>query len=240
MQRFLPLFLILFLLLPGPASAGETLTIGKPCLNQQCSFPQLEEFFRQAYARLGKEVRFRSLPAIREIDSADSGETDGCLLRTELVGRRYPGLVMVPYPLLHSTMVACAVRDDVKVHTAADLVGYRVGISRGGVAPHLICQEVGVVPTLLNNLSSGLKMLGEGRLDVILEEEVLLRHAAGEANVTLHCSEPLLHGYFYHWLNRKHADLAPALAEAFRAMAADGSMRKILSDYQAQMPDGVR
>lgn len=220
------MILALAVLLPGPAQARR-LTIGMPFLTSGAKFPKVEAFFREAYRRVGAEVDFVTLPSLLELDFADSGRTDGSMLRTELVASRHKNLVRVPCPLLLVDFVACTEREDVKIDRPADLTGYRIGISRGNLTTRLICQDAGVEPVLLNTLTSGVRMMEEGRLDAILEERNTMEMVMAQAGWSLHCSAPLHQGYLYHWLNKRNADLAGPLAEAFKAMIAEGGPGRI-------------
>jgi ABC-type amino acid transport substrate-binding protein len=226
MLRRVFLLLILFCLLAGTAQARR-LTIGMPFLNSGCEFPEVEAFFREAYRRIGVEADFVSLPSLLELDFADAGRTDGSLLRTGLVAAEHRNLVKVPYPLLRVDFVAYALREDIRIGQAAELAGYRVATSRGDITARALCLKAGVEPVLLNSLSAGIRMMEEGRVDMIVEERNTMEQVMAKADRPLHSSASLHQGYLYHWLNRRNADLAGPLAEAFKALIAEGKWRRI-------------
>ena len=232
MLRRLFLILILFCVLAGTAQARR-LTIGMPFLNNNSEFPEVEAFFREAYRRAGAEVDFVSLPALRDLDSADSGRTDGSLVRTEDAASACENLIRVPYPLLLIDFVACTLREDIRIGQPADLAGYRVGTSLGDLSTRALCGKAGVKPVLLNKLTNGIRMLEAGRIDVILEERNSLEQAMSQVGRPLYCSAPLHQVQLYHWLNRRNADLAGPLAEAFKALNAEGAVRRIFGRYAA-------
>ena len=221
--------LALVCLLPGTAQARQ-LTIGMPFLNSKDGLPKVEAFFRDAYRRIGVETKFVTLPSLLELDFADSGRTDGSLLRTELVASRHRNLVRVPCPLLLVDFVASTVREDIVISRSADLAEYRIGISRGNLTAGMICLKAGVEPVLLNSLASGVRMMEEGRLDAILEERNTMELVMAQADGPLRCSPSLHQGCLYHWLNKRNADLAGPLAEAFKAMIAEGALRRIFGE----------
>lgn len=239
MLRNLLLALALLACLPGMAQARQ-LTIGMPCLNDDCRLPMAEGFFREAYRRIGVDVTFVSLPSPLELEFADMGRTDGSMLRTEAVGADHANLIMVPYPLARISFTACSLRDDVRIDRPADLAGYRTGISRGGFTAARICRDAKVEPVLMSSLTSGIRMLEEKRLDVIVEERHTIDWAMAEAGRQLYCSEPLFKGYLYHWLNKRNADLVCRLADAFQAMHAEGVARRVFGESADFTPEQAR
>ena len=229
--------LLLCLLLPAPGQAEQEYRIGMPCVTTECQLPPLGLVVGEAYRRLGRKAIFQPLPSLRELEYANVGITDGCLVRTPSVAKDYPELVQVPFPLLRNRIVACSVRDDVEVPNQEALRQYRVGILRGSILVGLICKRVGLEPVVYNQVGNGLKMLQEGRIDMVLEEQILARIAAENLAMTLRYSQPLHHGYYYHWLHRRHAPLARELAATLREMSKDGTTRRLLGRFAEAMPD---
>ena len=235
MKRLAVYLIMIVLLVPGMSRAGQELRIGRPCFLSRCDFFEVEEVLKEAYRRIGKEVSFVSLPPLRELDLADTGEIDGCLARLSSVTRPYENLTRVDYPILRYVVVACFVREDVVVNELEDLQRYRVGILGDLVVPELLCQRAGVVPMAYTKLASGLRMLEEGRIDLILEEKTLARIGAEALGMALRYSEPLYLGYAYHWLNDKHFTVAEELAGVLRQMAAEGTTRRLLGRYSGMV-----
>ncbi|WP_319582279.1 transporter substrate-binding domain-containing protein [uncultured Pseudodesulfovibrio sp.] len=221
MLRRVLLLLVLLSLLSGTAQARH-LTIGMPFLNDSCRFPVVEAFFREAYSRVGMEADFLSLPSRLELEFADSGRTDASLLRTELVASEHRELVKVPYPLLLVDFVVCTLRKDIRISRVAELARYRVGVSRGDLTASMLCGKAGVTPVQVNSLKSGVRMMEEGRLDVILEERNTVELVKAQLGKPLFLSAPLHQARLYHWLNKRNAYLAGPLAEAFKAVIAEG------------------
>jgi ABC-type amino acid transport substrate-binding protein len=232
MLRRILLLLVLSCLLAGTAQARR-LTIGMPHLDNDRRFPEVEAFFREAYRRAGVEVDFISLPALLDIDFADLGRTDGSLLRTGEAASCRKNLVRVPYPILLVDFVACTLREEIRIRRPADLAGYRVGVSRANLSTRGLCRKEGVKPVLLNSLISGIRMMEAGRIDVVLEERNTLGMVMPYLDKPLHCSPPLQQGQLYHWLNKRNADLAEPLAEAFKAMGEEGEILRVFGRYTA-------
>jgi ABC-type amino acid transport substrate-binding protein len=235
MLRRVLLILILFGLLSGTAQARH-LTVGLPCLNDDCELPRIEAFFREAYKRIGVEVDFVALPSLLELDFADSGQTDASALRTRLVIAGYQNLVAVPCPLARVDFVACSVDESIRIGRVAELSGRRIGINRGDLTAGMLCRKAGVDPVMLNSLLSGIRMMEEGRLDVILEERNTMRRTLAMVDAHLYCSGSLHQEDLYHWLNKSKADLTGPLAEVFRAMIDAGEARRIFGECAYPSP----
>lgn len=235
----LTLFFLACLTVPG--GAEPEYRIGMPCEVRNCDVSPVGRVVEEAYRRIGVRVRFEVLPALRELDYANSGFLDGCLARTPGVAGAYPNLVQVPFPLLRDTIVACSVRDGIDVPDIEALQRYRVGILHGAHEVRLLCERAGVVPDYYNKLGNGLRMLREGRIDVMLEQRVPLENVAREAGVSVRFSVPLYLGYRYHWLNRRSAGIADDLARVLREMTEDGTTRRLLGSYagMAVAPEAV-
>lgn len=58
-----------------------------------------ERVLKEAYGRLGIDIRVSGRPAQRAIHDANSGAVDGELYRIKDVHLKYPNLMMVPVPV---------------------------------------------------------------------------------------------------------------------------------------------
>ena len=71
-------------------------------------------------------------------------------------------------------------------------------------------------------------MLDKGRVDVVLYERWQGLQRAKETGIKVKVHEPPLASVdMYMYVHKKHAHLAPRLAEALREMKADGTYQKI-------------
>ncbi|AMK09705.1 substrate-binding periplasmic protein [Pseudodesulfovibrio indicus] len=235
MKQLFTLLVVLALLVPGEASAQERLRVGMLDLLEQGGGAEAKSVVGEAYRRLGMAVVFVCLPSKRELECAAQGVTDASLVRTAAVSAEYPGLVRVPFPLFRYTLVAAYAREDLDVRGPSDLVALRVGVDRGSVGTMQFCRRNNISVCALKDLGQGMRMLREGRLDAVLEEQVLLEMAAKKAAVPLKCSLPLQRGYYYHWLNREHAGLAPRLACSLKSMYEDGTTARLLGGFSEML-----
>jgi len=207
------------------------LKIGSPDLLAQGRGAELQALIREAYRRIGLDVTFMELPTLRELEWADLGEVDGCLVRTTMVAERFPHLVRVRFPLLQHCLAACSLAEGADVQGPGDLQGLRVGACRGSLGTIGYLRQQGITPVLFNDSAAALRALGERRIDTAVGVRLLLKMAAQEQMLQVRYSPSLHKWNFYHWLNREHADLAPRLARVLREMYGDGDTARLLGRY---------
>jgi ABC-type nitrate/sulfonate/bicarbonate transport system substrate-binding protein len=238
MMRQICLAFLAFFLVVCPVRAGEALRIGTPALLAGGRGAETQAVLREAYRQLGLEVTFVDLPTLRELEWADLGEIDGCLARTTSVADGYPNLVRVRFPLFRHCLTACSLAEGVEIQGPNDLQGLRVGVGRGTLGSIGYLQRHGIEPVQFNDLDAALAALGEGRIDAVVGERVLMKMAARAQAIPVRYSRPLRGWNFYHWVYREHADLALRLAEVLRTMYEEGVTARLLGDY-AWLLDGL-
>lgn len=238
MRKILPIILFVFLL-SAPAAARQTLVIGIMCLDSDdCQMPVAEAFLDEIYSRSGLDVEVRYLPHLREIHDANTLVIDGTLSRTPIATRDYPNLIKVPYPLFKETIEAASLKPGIHIDSWEDLQQYKVGILRGNRTPYLLAEAHAVDIHLFNTWNSGLAMLQEGRIDVILGMRNIINGAAQRAGVdNVSFSPPLARTYSYHCLHKSHKDLAPRIARSIEEMLKDGTSRRILGKWAVLLPE---
>lgn len=238
MKKQIILALLIVCLVSVSARAGEALRIGTPELMADGRGAETQAVIKEAYRRLGQEVKFVDLPTLREVEWADLGEIDGCLARTTMVAEGYPNLVRVRFPLFHHGLTACTRADGPEIREAADLQKLRVGVGRGALGTIDYLQRHGIKPVQFNDFDAALTALGEERVDAVAGERVLMEMAARAQAIPVRYSSPLRGWNFYHWVYREHAEMASRLAEVLRAMYEEGVTARLLGDY-AWMLDGM-
>lgn len=220
-----------------PVHAEQGYRITSPCTVERCLFQEVKAVVREAYRRLGKRVTFTPLPVRRELQSVSMGQRDATLARVSLPSSERENLEQVPFPLLRAVIGPVSADPAIRVEELEDLARFRVGCLRGGVIAALLCERAGVVPDQINGIANAVRMLQEDRIEVYVEDLVLASVVAEDLGIGIHIGEPLYWGYFYHWVNKKHAALAPELARVFREMLADGTTERLLGKYAAMRPE---
>lgn len=223
---------ILVLLLAAPALAGETLVLSYG--GTSLSLGSLR-VLKTAYARLGVEVRGKLLPAARALQMAEEGLVDGEVNRIAAIEKQYPHLIRIDVPInmVEGVILTCGdtpegMGPDLGM-TLDDVRARRVGIKIGNRYAEIIADGLHQV-TRLPDENKLLSLLLAGRLDALLVDRAWAESVAARPGMEcLHISlPPLVVTPLYHYLNDRHADLAPRITGMLRAMRDSGEIEDIL------------
>lgn len=237
MIRIAAVLFAFLLLTPTLSGARQMLTLGLPCLDvKQCTITEAEAFINEVYSRAGYDVKIVYLPMLREISEANALSTDGTFGRTPIAVRDFPNLVQVPFPTTRNVLVAATVKQGIHVRSWADLRQFRVGLIRGSRTPLLLAQQHGLYITLFNQYKSGLSMLRENRLDVIIDNAEILKNMTAAHDMQVHLSEPLYTTYGYLYFHKKHKALTPKFARILKEMLENGTSRTLLGKWATMLP----
>lgn len=219
--------LLLAGLLAGVNSAGAELVLNDvngPPFTTPAGDGFLDRIARQAFARSGVELRLVTLPPERGLLNANAGIDDGDLTRIAGLEKDYPNLIRVPEKLLDWNFSAFSRRKDLAVDGWKSLLAYNVGHIRGWkIAEANLASAAGVV--VVENERQLFDVLRRDRVDVVvysLEMGAEYLRANRLHDIYL-LSPPVATREMFVYLNVKHAPLAPKIAEALRALKADGS-----------------
>lgn len=180
-----------------------------------------------AFKRIGVEVEITILPAERALINVNSGLDDGDIFRAPGVERNFPNLIQVPEPMLDYAFVAYAKRADITIRTWADLKPYNVAYASGWKIYETNVKNVKEV-TNTSSIVELFSLLEKGRVDVILLDRWGGQSIVHQMGYRLKPQEPpLARMNMFMYLNKKHAAMAPKVAQALRDMKADGSYKKI-------------
>jgi polar amino acid transport system substrate-binding protein len=190
------------------------------------------EIVRAAYGRIGMEVQVEPLPNERGIVSADAGDTDGDTIRMAGIEGRYPNLVRVPEPVLNYETIAFTSGLEFKVKGWESLRPYSLCVIRGMKLAEKGSE--GMHRELVSGSELVMRMLAAGHCQVgILGEAVWLEVDRLGTGPFRALEPPVEIVPVYHYVHRRHAELAPRLAEALKAMRRDGTIDSILAADRA-------
>jgi len=220
------LLCITALLLCSPALAGESLVLGHGggSLSIQ-SFRVLKE----AYSRIGVEVKAKRLPAARSLEMAEDGEVDGEVNRIKAIDEQYPHLMRIDVPVnrLEGVVLTC---NTSLAHVTPEAIGkLHLGIKIGNRYAEMLTQGMPDV-TRLPREEKLMALLLEGRLDALLVDRAWAETEMAKPDMDcLRVNEPpLVVVPLYHYLNRRHAALVPLITAELRAMRESGEIDRIL------------
>mgnify|MGYP005847355081 CR=1 FL=1 len=190
-----------------------------------------------AYKELDITIATREVPSRRTLMMADIGEVDGDLFRIASVAEQYPNLVRVPHRLLHGQLHVATSRpgftglQNLGETETADL---RVAVRRGVIVAEQAAQALGMELVRADSYGQMHALLEWRRVDVALVSDI-------EGLSPMHDEswdpfyvfpEPVVHFPLYHYLHRRHAELAEPLAQVLEMMERNGERARILSGYQ--------
>ena len=190
----------------------------------------LELISREAFRRLGLDLKVVNNPSERSLQLANQGEIDGEGLRVAGLNTHYPNLLQVPERFTSISFVAFSKNALIKLDNSwENLKPYRVAFITGWKLFEANASGAKIVRKV-DQPEQLFKMLDAGHIDL-----ALYTHADGIAlirNMGLSSIAPLFPSLkdvdMYLYLHKRHADLVPGLANALREMKSDGTYNKIM------------
>jgi polar amino acid transport system substrate-binding protein len=229
MQSLLTLLAALLFALPGAAAPTLVLnTAFSAPITSPAHDGALDLLYAELFRRVGLEVAIQPASAERGLLNANSGIDDGDVSRVAGIEQSYTNLVRVPERVMTYQMVVFTRRARFTVDGAASLRPYDVGILTGWK----ILERSITGTRSLQKLETGRQlftMLAMDRIDVAVIERLEGLHfvrSMGLRDVTM-LAPAYVEGDWFLYLNKKHAALAPRLAEQIRLMKRDGSYQRI-------------
>lgn len=206
-------------------------TTVSPPLSEPGQDGMLDLIVKGAFARAGVEVALQQLPSERGLVMADAGQVDGDANRISGLETAYPNLLRVPECNMIYEFTAFALRPDVSVRHWDDLRHYTVAYIIGWkIYDENVRASSTVKVATPENLFA---LLRAGRVDVVLYYRLgglYYARKLGLANLRP-LDPPLATREMYMYLNRRHADLLPRLADALRDMKKDGGYQRIVDPF---------
>ena len=190
---------------------------------------------REAYRRLGINAVEDSVPGARSVEELNDGKVFGDVMHFKGLENSYPNVIRVPVPVIYFEAVAFTDGRDLPITDWASAAGYRVCIRRGIKA--IEAATVGMKNfQVVNEYGSIFAMLKAGHCDIA----ILPYHAWLEVrhlNVTgLRSLEPPLQTWpLYHYVNKSHAEIVPALKNVLLDMQKSGALARQQADFIKQI-----
>jgi len=231
-RRLLPALLcLLAALAPRAAQAAQPLVLntdGAPPHSRPDGSGFEDRIVAEAFRRIGVAVRLVGLPSERALKNADAGIDDGNYVRIAGLTRLYPNLVMVPEVVSEFPFTAFTRDPGLRVSGWADLRGRQVACVTGWKLVEKSLENVTPL-TLVQDEAALFALLDKGRAEVVIAglhtgREIIRRQRYLGMRAIL---PPLAEPPMYLYLHRRHAALAPRLAEALRQMKRDGTFQRL-------------
>lgn len=235
--RLLAALLLLLLALPR-AGRAEPLVIntdGAPPHSRADGTGFEDRIVAEAFRRIGVDVRLVQLPSERALQNADQGIDDGNFPRIAGLMALYPNLVMVPESMSSFPCAAFTRDPTLKALAWADLRSRQVAYVLGWKLVELNVPD----PAKLQHARDQetlFALLDTGRAQIVLADlhtgrEIIRRKGYKNMRALL---PPLADPPMYLYLHKRHAALAPRLAEALREMKRDGTLERLVRSGLAE------
>ncbi|MBI5938651.1 MAG: transporter substrate-binding domain-containing protein [Betaproteobacteria bacterium] len=176
----------------------------------------------EAFRRIGTELRLIVLPPERGLLNANAGIEDGDMVRIAGLDTQYPNLIRVPEKLMDWEFVAFS-KDPALAMDWPAIRSRAVGHIKGWKIYEQQLAGAAHVTTAVDD-EQLFRLLDAGRVDTVLYERWLglaLIKARGLQGIRTH-QPPLATREMFIYLHKRHAALAPKLAEALRALKQEG------------------
>lgn len=231
--------LILVLGLVVPARAASKPIVLNAATEPPLTAPDRRGFLDmiaiEAFRRVGHELRLVHLPAERALLNANAGIEDGELIRIGGLEKEYPNLRRVPEKIWEWDFVAFTRRQDipsswrgVMPHIAGHIKGWKIYEANLAGAARV---------TTVDDPDQLFRMFARGRVDLALYERWMgLAQVRKRKLADVHLLEPpLVRREMFMYLHKRHAALVPRLAEALRALKAEGFYQRAFREKLAPL-----
>lgn len=232
LKQLLLLLGLVSALLGVSAHAQETLKINTAFampLSSEAQDGIFDQIMQDLFKRLNKKVIVQRPSAERALRYANAGIDDGDGPRIAGLNKTYPNLIQVPEKVIDVDFVAFTTGD--LTFTSSDwdsLAPYDVGIVRGWkILENNIKKTKSRVSA--KNPAHLFEMLKEGRIQVAVIGRMTGGYVAREAGLQVNVMEPpFASREMFLYLNKKHAALVEAAADALKAMKSEGRYTEIM------------
>jgi polar amino acid transport system substrate-binding protein len=184
----------------------------------------------EVFRRVGVELRLVKLPAERGLINANAGVLDGDLTRIAGLDKQYPNLVRVPEKLVDWEFTAFSKDASIpsswtaiRQHSVGHIKGWKIYEQNLTGAERVVTADD---PEQL------FRLLELNRIEVALYMRwmgLALIRQQGLKDVHV-LAPPLATREMFIYLNKRHADLVPRLADALRVMKRDGFYERATRD----------
>ncbi|WP_417453205.1 substrate-binding periplasmic protein [Kiloniella sp.] len=221
---------LLFLLWPTSILAQEPLAFTGI---ENSSYATIsKQVMKEAYRRLGLDVKFTDLPAARSLAVANSGRVDGELYRIKDIHLKYKNLIMVPVPIGIMEGVAITTNSEISLQEWESLAPYRVCIRNGVKFAEAGTKNMKV--DVSNSNEHLFYNLGLNRCDVIILARLTSIKLAQDFETEM--ERPVYYHVIqtyplFHYLHKKNKPLVLKLTKTLENMQIDGTIAKIRASY---------
>jgi len=235
-MRKLNTLILVLMILPISIEAKErTITLnvtGQPPLNTTEQTGFMDDVAKEAFRRIGIQLKTVRLPAERGLVNANRGIVDGEMSRVKGLDNLYKNLVRVPEKIMDWEFVGFSNSSISLQNGWSDLSAMSVSHINGWKIFEKNVPATAEI-TKTSNANSLFNLLRRNRADIILYEQWgghYLLHEMKMNSVEI-CKPPLAVKEMFIYLHEKYEVLVPKLARALGTMKKDGSYKKLVNKH---------
>ncbi|MFZ6873907.1 hypothetical protein ACO0LF_17765 [Undibacterium sp. Di27W] len=210
---------IFCLCVTGPAQAQQEslriATFGQGGPMEKAAAASLTE----NYKKLGVQIEFVNLPGNRALQESNSGRLDGELMRKAGLSTEYPNLLQIPVPLATTNTVAFSLNKNMDTdHGWDSLREHSFSYETGTKVIEQNTQGFSTAHAEQNIKTAFRQMLNKRVEMIVIDEQAglqLVKEMGLEGTVHM-LTPPVSTIPLYHYLHKKHADLATRLEALLR------------------------
>ena len=177
----------------------------------------------------GLQISFVDYPGKRSVVTANSGATDGELVRSKRASELYENLVRVEFPVITDEMAAFSIDVKGPIDSPEALKDFVIGFRRGSTIPTKITDGMSRIE--FDSIGQGIRLLENKRIDIMLYFRIpaiyALRNDYPQSKIRK-ISENLIEVPLYHYLHKRNRHLAPKIEKALRQVISSGEREKIV------------
>ncbi len=220
--------LLLMILLPLAFGSGRAQAAEKTyVISYSPSTPihlLVRDRVKQAYKKAGLKVKFIPLPHNRSLLNANEGIVDGDVGRIPLIEKKLTNLRRINVKVMNFNGSAFTIDPKITLYNKNQLSNFRVGAVLGVYWSEL--EMAGLKSIRAPNVKSLFEMLLQGRVDLVLATETSAESVINELGsraVKIRKLNPVVFSSpFYHYVNKKNADIIPRLEQALNEINKEG------------------
>lgn len=188
---------------------------------------------KEAFRRVGHEVKIIHAPSERCLVNANNGVDDGNFARVAGLESNYPNLIRVPESIAIFEFAVFSKKNNISVNGWNSLTPYKTGIITGW---KILEKNLGNIPSLYRatDQESLFAMLEQNHIELAVFEltegkEILKNNKKSAVKPAKHLLDKR---DMYIYMNKRHSALIEPLANALKDMKQDGTFQKILSSFK--------
>jgi polar amino acid transport system substrate-binding protein len=187
----------------------------------------------EAYRKIGYDVKVKRFPNARSLVLSNNGDVDGEVSRIKGINKKHNNLIRIPITVNFLEGYAFAKKASILVTNWESLKEYNLLCVRGIKFVEFNLAKRNINCHHVTLFSQAVKMLQLGRYDVAIFPKISGISAIKKEKVkdVQAVGKPLIKIALYHYLHKKHKNIANAITTVLTEMEKKGRIKEIRDEY---------